>query len=85
MEKESKPISIGHEQCESAGTLAANLRATVCNAKKEKINCDFQLPVESILLPARDDLAEYELTAPQNLKDDPKYLILLFQFYHQNE
>lgn len=75
MEKESKPISIGHEQCESAGTLAANLRATVCNAKKEKINCDFQLPVESILLPARDDLAEYELTAPQNLKDDPKAVL----------
>ena len=71
-EKESKPTSIGHEQCESSGTLAANLRATISNAKKEKINADFQLPVESILLPARDDLAEYELSAPQNLKDDPK-------------
>jgi len=74
-EKESKPTSIGHEQCESSGTLAANLRATISNAKKEKINADFQLPVESILLPARDDLAEYELSAPQNLKDDPKAVL----------
>ncbi len=30
--------------------------------------CIFQLPGEHILLPARDDLAEYEFAAHQSLK-----------------
>lgn len=73
-DKEKKSSSlVGHEICESPATQAANLKSSVHNALKEKVNASFQLPVESILLPARDDLAEYELTAPQNLKDDPKY------------
>lgn len=73
-EKEQKPSTsmVGHELCESPATQAANLKTAIFNVLKEKINADFQLPTEQILLPARDDLAEYELTAPQNLSDDPK-------------
>lgn len=72
-EKEKKSSSlVGHELCESPATQAANFRTCLANAFKVKINANFQLPSEAILLPARDDLAEYELTAPQNLKDDPK-------------
>lgn len=64
---------VGHELCESPATQAANLKSCLRNAFKEKVNVVLQLPNEPILLPARDDLAEYELTAPQNLKEDPKY------------
>ena len=64
---------VGHELCESPATLAANLKSTVANVLKEVVSASFQLPAEPILLPARDDLAEYELAAPQSLKDDPKY------------
>ena len=71
-EKKSASSMVGHELCESPATQAANLRTCLTNALKEKVNAFFQLPSEQILLPARDDLAEYELTAPQNLKDDPK-------------
>ena len=73
-EKEKKSTSslVGHELCESPATQAANLRSCLANALKEKINAQFQLPSEPILLTARDDLAEYELSAPQNLKEDPK-------------
>jgi len=73
-EKEQKTSTsmVGHELCESPATQVANLKAAIINVLKEKINADFQLPAEQILLPARDDLAEYELTAPQNLSDDPK-------------
>lgn len=76
-EKEQKTSTsmVGHELCESPATQAANLKAAIINVLKEKINADFQLPVEQILLPARDDLAEYELTAPQNLSDDPKAVL----------
>lgn len=74
-EKEKKSTvssMVGHELCESPAVQATNFRNCLTNALKEKVNAQFQLPSESILLPARDDLAEYELTAPQNLKDDPK-------------
>jgi hypothetical protein len=71
-EKKSASSMVGHELCESPATQAANLRTCLTNSLKENVNAFFQLPSEQILLPARDDLAEYELTAPQNLKDDPK-------------
>lgn len=73
-EKEQKTSSsmVGHELCESPATQASNLKTAIVNVLKEKVNADFELPAEQILLPARDDLAEYELTAPQNLSDDPK-------------
>lgn len=71
-EKKSASSMVGHELCESPATQAANFKSCLSNALKEKVNARFQLPTESILLPARDDLAEYELTAPQNLKEDPK-------------
>ena len=74
-EKDKKPMPslVGHELCESPATQAANLKSCMVSAIQEKVSALFQLPVESILLPARDDLAEYEITTPQNLKDDPKY------------
>lgn len=72
-EKKSASSMVGHELCESPATQAANLKSCLRNAFKEKVNVVLQLPNEPILLPARDDLAEYELTAPQNLKEDPKY------------
>lgn len=71
-EKKSSSSMVGHELCESPSTQAANLRSCLANSLKEKINAQFQLPTEPILLPARDDLAEYELSTPQNLKEDPK-------------
>lgn len=71
-EKKSTSSMVGHELCENPATQADNFRSCLSNALMEKVNVRFQLPSESILLPARDDLAEYELTAPQNLKDDPK-------------
>ncbi len=71
-EKKSTSSMVGHELCESPVTQATNFRSCLTNALKEKVSAQFQLPTEPILLPARDDLAEYELTAPQNLKDDPK-------------
>lgn len=73
-EKEQKLSTsmVGHELCESPATQAANLKTTIINVLKEKVNADFQLPSEQILLPARDDLAEYELTTSSNLSDDPK-------------
>ncbi|EFX77288.1 hypothetical protein DAPPUDRAFT_305847 [Daphnia pulex] len=74
-EKKSSSSMVGHELCESPATQAANFRSCLTNALKEKVNAFFQLPSEQILLPARDDLAEYELTAPQNLKDDPKAVL----------
>ena len=71
-EKKSTTSMVGHELCESPTTQATNFKICLANALKEKVSAQFQLPTESILLPARDDLAEYEVTAPQNLKDDPK-------------
>lgn len=72
-DKKPMPSLVGHELCESPATQAANLKSCMVNAIKEKVSAQFQLPTESILLPARDDLAEYEVTTPQNLKEDPKY------------
>ena len=77
-EQKTSSSMVGHELCDSPATLAANLKSTVANALMEKVNVAFQLPVEPILLPARDDLAEYELTAPQSLKEDPKYFLFAF-------
>jgi len=76
-EKDQKLSSsmVGHELCESPSTQAANLKTAIINVLKEKVNADFQLPCEQILLPARDDLAEYELTTSPNLNDDPKAVL----------
>lgn len=81
-EQKTSSSLMGHELCDSPATLAANLKTTVANIFREKINASFQLPVEPILLPARDDLAEYELTAPQSLKEDPKYCIFFIPSRH---
>lgn len=58
----------------SGGVAAGDgqLRSVVNYAIRQKVTAEFELPSETILLPARDDLAEYELSAPQNLSDDPK-------------
>ena len=70
--EEKTPSTVGHELCESPQSLARHLRITATSALKEAVNAKFQLPSESILLPARDDLAEFEPSTPQNFNDDPK-------------
>lgn len=63
---------VSHDLCESPQTVAQQLRAAAEHVARQPVDVELQLPKEAILLPARDDLAEYEPTAPQNLKDDPR-------------
>lgn len=72
MEKRDEPRSLGRESLLTSFTKQASLpedpRPVDC-----KVNCDFLLPKVSIVIPPKDDAAEYDdIGDVQSFQDDPK-------------